>query len=235
MGAALANSLTITAIDMPGHGQSGDWSGEADLHRTCTDAALAFLQEPMDVIGHSFSATVALRLAIEHPELVRTLTLIEPVFFAAAREDAPEELAAHEKEARPYLDALENGDMALAARLFNRLWGEGTRWDDIRLSTRKYMTDRMCLVPAQTPSIFADCAKLLAPERISRAAMPCLLIAGGESPPIARTITASLERRIPDARSVVIPEAGHMAPITHPREVAEAIAGLVEVAQESVN
>lgn len=230
VGAALADTLTITAIDMPSHGKSAVWSGIGDFHRCCTDAALPFLMEPMDVIGHSFGATVALRLAIEHPERVRSLTMIEPVLFAVAGEDAPEELTTHEEEARPYLEALEAGNMALAARLFNRLWGDGTRWDDFHPAARAYMTERMFIVPAQTAAIFDDNAHLLAPERMSRAAMPTLLIAGSKSPAIARTINAALVRRLPDAQTVTIPDAGHMAPMTHPSEVAEAIAALVEMA-----
>ena len=38
--------------------------------------------EPMDVVGHSFGGSIALRLALEMPELVKSLTLIEPVCFA---------------------------------------------------------------------------------------------------------------------------------------------------------
>lgn len=47
--------------------------------------ARAALGAPVDVIGHSFGATVALRLALERPELVRSLVLVEPVLFAAAK------------------------------------------------------------------------------------------------------------------------------------------------------
>ena len=42
-------------------------------------------------------------------------------------------------------------------------------------------------------------------------------------------INKSLERRLPDARRERIAGAGHMAPLTHPREVAQAIRGLFEV------
>ena len=62
-----------------------------------------FITDPIDVIGHSFGATVALRLAVEQPEKVRSLTLIEPVFFAVAGQDVPASLVA----AQPYRDALQ--------------------------------------------------------------------------------------------------------------------------------
>jgi lipase len=46
--------------------------------------------QPVDVIGHSFGGTVALRLAVERPDLVRSLVLIEPVFVAALLADRPD-------------------------------------------------------------------------------------------------------------------------------------------------
>lgn len=230
LGAALADQFTVTAIDLPGHGKSRPWTGAGDLHDACTAQAAACLTEPVDVIGHSFGATVALRLAIDHPDIVRSLTLIEPVLFAAARLDAPDEVAAHMVEAQPYMEALEAGDMAVAARLFNRLWGDGTRWDEIRTSARTYMSERMYLIPLQSHAIFEDSARLLSPDRIARASMPSLLVSGSDSPPVARAINKALARRLPDARELTVDGAGHMVPLTHPQAVAKAIRGLIEVA-----
>lgn len=230
MGAALSETHTLSAIDLPGHGNNPPWNGPGDLHDACTEAAQAVLSEPMDVIGHSFGATVALRLAIEHADKVRSLTMIEPVLFAAVREEAPDELDKHLKDAQPYLSALDAGDMAQAARLFNRIWGDGTRWDDFRETARRYMTDRIYQIPLQTPALFEDRARLLVPERIARVTMPSLLIAGSESPSVARSICSVLTRRLPNARMVMLAGAGHMAPLTHPQEVAHAVTRLGKVA-----
>lgn len=229
VGKALGHAMTLTAPDMPGHGGAADWDGTGDLHDAWTETALAFLETPMDVIGHSFGATVALRLAIAHPEKVRSLTLTEPVFFAAAKSQAPQALAAHMQEAAPYIAALEAGEAAQAARLFNRLWGDGTRWDDFRASARTYMTQRIHFIPAQTPAIFDDSHGLLAPGMMERADMPTLLIEGTQSPAIVHDINAALARRLPQARRETVAQAGHMAPMTHATEVAEAILRLVQV------
>lgn len=64
---ALQDSLHLIAPDGLGHGNAPDWDGQGDYHAAATDRARAFLTEPMDLIGHSFGATVALRLAIETP------------------------------------------------------------------------------------------------------------------------------------------------------------------------
>jgi pimeloyl-ACP methyl ester carboxylesterase len=70
-------------FDLPGHGRSAPWAG-TDYHSDATAVAAALLHGPTHIIGHSFGATVALRLAVERPDLVSRVTLIEPVMFAAA-------------------------------------------------------------------------------------------------------------------------------------------------------
>ncbi len=220
----MSDGLTLTAFDLPGHGRAEDWDGMTDFQDLCTDRALAFLRsDPVDVIGHSFGATVALRVAVEHPERVRTLTLIEPVLFAAARSDAPEALARHLEEARPYLQALEAGESAIAARLFNRDWGDGTKWDDFPKVARDYMVRRIHLVAAQSDAIFDDRPRLLAQGRLERAEMPVLLLEGSCSPSIISVINRLLARRLPNATRETIDGAGHMAPVTHAPEVAKAV------------
>ena len=86
----LSGALTLTAFDMPGHGRSGEWDGHGEIQKRTAEIAADLLDGPAHVIGHSFGATVALRLAVLRPELVRSLVLIEPVFFAVALADHPE-------------------------------------------------------------------------------------------------------------------------------------------------
>jgi pimeloyl-ACP methyl ester carboxylesterase len=223
VGAALSDELTLRAFDLPMHGRSGDWDGQGNIHDVATDMALSLLEAPMDLIGHSFGATVALRLAIEHPELVRSITLIEPVYFAAAKQDDPDAMAEYNEQNAAFEAALAEGDKETAARLFNRVWGDGTKWDQIPEPTRAYMVDRIGFIPASSPFLGEDSAGLLAPGMFDRASMPALLVEGSGSPKAAHAINASLMRRLPNARRVSVDGAGHMVPITHPAEVAEAI------------
>ena len=81
----LRGTLAITAFDLPGHGQSADWDGRGDFVTLTAQIAASFMDGPVDLIGHSVGGVAALQLAFAVPEMVRTLTLIEPVLFAAAR------------------------------------------------------------------------------------------------------------------------------------------------------
>jgi lipase len=229
LAARLGQQLSMTAFDLPGHGRSGDWDGTADLHALSTAIAgvlaaeLAGPAAPVELIGHSFGATVALRLALERPGLVRGLTLIEPVLFAAARDAAPEVFAATATAFAPVYALCAKGEHAAAARAFLRIWGNGQRWDDLPPAQRAYATRRIAMIPATDAALSQDAAGLLRPGRLEALDRPVLLISGGSSPPIIAAIACELTRRLPQARSATVPGAGHMVPITHPGPVAEAI------------
>lgn len=228
MSGFLQNRLTLTAVDLPSHGRSPEWPGRGDFTDFCCQTAARHLIQPVDLIGHSFGAVIALRLALERPALVRSLTLIEPVFFAAARADDPKAFAAYQAENAEFEQALQAGHREQATRQFNRVWGDGTRWDSIRPASREYMVDRIGLIRAQVPALVEDNFGILRPGVLGAVDMPCLLMAGGQSPGIVHSINAALLRRLPGASAAHIPEGGHMLPITHPREVSQAIAGLLD-------
>ena len=223
--ARLGGLLDMTTMDLPGHGRSPDWDRARDFHAQATAMARAALPEApggVHAVGHSFGATVALRLALEGAP-VRSLTLIEPVLFAAAREAGDPAHAAHLQAFAPIEEAFQAGDRETAARLFSRAWGTGQPWDALPAAQRAYLTDRIHLILAGTPALEEDLAGLLAPGRLEALRVPALLIEGARSPAVAGATQAALAARLAGARRVVIEGAGHMAPITHPDVVAEAI------------
>lgn len=224
VGDALAGSCTLHALDLPNHGKSGVWDGTGDMHDTATAMAATVLDTlgPVDVIGHSFGATVALRLAVERPALVRSAVLFEPVYFAPAIADDPAFGRAYAQAMAPFRDALRADDPAAAARLFHGLWGQGPPWSALPEATRTYMTDRIAFVQHSAPFLERDSAGLLAPGRLARAAMPICLMRGALSP-WATEIATALSRRLPAATEVVLPDQGHMAPLSAPGPFAAAL------------
>jgi pimeloyl-ACP methyl ester carboxylesterase len=223
----LSDALTMTAFDLPGHGRSAPWDGVHEIQGVCTGIAAAFAARlapagPVDVIGHSFGATVGLRLALEHPALVRSLTLIESVLFAAAPDAATARDVAFEA-------AMRAGDMDGAARAFTALWGAGDAWNDIDPARRDRMAVQMPLIAAAAPALYDDAGGILHAGRLEAMQAPTLLIEGGRSPAVIHEINGVLAKRIPHARRAVIGGAVHMAPVTHPgavsAEVAKFLAG----------
>jgi len=217
----LAGGLSLTGIDFPGHGRSPDWDGQGDYHTACTAAALAALDGPMHLIGHSLGATVALRLAVERPELVRALVLIEPVFFAAAK--GLDAYAAFEEDVAPFAKAFEAGQNEDAARMFTDLWGTGAAWQDLPAALRQSFVDRIGLIPATEGALYHDNAGVVADGKIEAITCPVLLIEGDQSPAIINAINGVLAERLPDATRGGVKGAAHMVPITHAGQVAAEI------------
>lgn len=222
---ALDGQVTITAFDMLSHGRSPDWDRKGDYQDRNTEAGLSLMpDEPVDLIGHSFGATVALRMALSRPEQVRSLILIEPVLFRVAVEDAPEVAHRTQEESMPFIEAFEAGDEALAARLFNRSWSSGTpRWPDLPEATRAAMTRAIHIVPACDASVYQDRAGVLRPGVLQGLEMPVLLLQGSDTQPVIAVVNEGLAQRLPNVRSDVIAGAGHMVSITHPAETAARI------------
>lgn len=224
---ALSDDLSLLAFDLPSHGKSGVWDRTGNVHDEATAMGRALMKEPMDVIGHSFGATVALRLAVESPELVRSLTLIEPVFFAVAAADEPGLIEAHKNANAPMDAAFARGDEEEAARIFNRGWGDGTPWDELPHKLRQHMVRLVHFVPASADFLIRDSAGMMAPGRLARAAMPTLLLEGDQSPAMSAKVNIALQKRLPDAQRVVIAGVGHMLPVTHPHSVVAPIRALL--------
>lgn len=223
LGARLGDQLTLTAPDMLSHGRSPVWDGAGDFQDRSVAAVEHLLTDGMDLIGHSFGATIAMRLALAHPQKVRSLTMIEPVFFAVALADAPELVTDHDQQVAGFTEAMRVGDHALAARLFNRMWSteNAPRWPDLPESTRAGMIRAIHVVPACRPALYDDNAGLLEPGVLTRITSPTLLLRGSETHPIIAAVNEGLAARLPEAECAVVPGAGHMLPISHPDETAK--------------
>ncbi|MEX3016402.1 alpha/beta fold hydrolase [Gymnodinialimonas hymeniacidonis] len=218
----LAHRLTMSAPDLLAHGAGPEADRNRDFHDQASEAAARHLPDaPAHLIGHSFGATLALRLAVEAPERVRSLTLIEPVLFCAA--DGPGR-AAHDAHFAPLAAAMTDGDLAEAARVFLGLWGTED-FDDLPKAQQRYIIDRIWIPEATEPALIQDRAALL--PRLGDLYVPTLLIEGAHSPPVINEINTRLALGLPNATRVRIAGASHMAPITHPAETAAAIDGFL--------
>lgn len=228
---ALAGQLqgvTLTAIDQVGHGHAAAWDGVSDLHGSATEASILMAERlgqgrALDLFGHSFGATVALRIALARPDLVRSLTLVEPVIFAAAHATGDAAFAPFRARHLAFAGLIRSGQREAALRMFLGDWGTGDALEHMPERTRTYMLDRIHLIEAQNPVLLEDAADLLRPGGLESIKVPVLLIDGAESPPVIDAVHQALARRLPRVLRMSVAGAGHMVSITHAGDIAAAV------------
>src|SRR4051812_23112531 len=220
----------VIAFDRPGYGHSerpARWrfgpSGQAHLF----NEALHKLEvrRPI-VLGHSWGALVAVALALEHPEAVRSLVLESGLYFPSLRLDAPF-LA---PPAIPFLGAVMRHTVSpLAARAMWRGWLKALFAPaPIPANFRAFPT-WMALRPGQLQAVAEEAlltfpATLRLMRRYRELTLPVVLVAGGKDRYVnTRSHTARLHKMLPASRLLLSPDAGHMVHHSDRETVLDAI------------
>jgi pimeloyl-ACP methyl ester carboxylesterase len=86
----LAHEARVLLLDLPDHGRSA-WSADfsySAMAATVADTLRRESAEPYVLVGHSMGGKVAMMLALEHPELVDRLAVVDvsPVAYGGLRE-----------------------------------------------------------------------------------------------------------------------------------------------------
>ena len=221
---ALGGGLTVHNIELPGHGLAEDWDRSRDFTGQAVGIALAGMPgTPVPLIGHSYGAALALRLAVERPYRVSSLVLIEPTLFAAAKGRWGYDKVVRDLE--PFDRKMKAAQFATAAKEFYALWGDGRAWNDLNAEQKSYILDRIEIIPAGNRLLMDDWSGILKPGRLEALEIPVTFVDGGNSHPVIADIISELGDRMRDAEWLTVPDAGHMVPITHPELVAKAIKG----------
>lgn len=216
--------VALLAPDFPSHGGSAPWDAlrHPDYQRLCTQIAAGLIARPVDLIGHSFGAVVALRLAVAAPDAVRSLTLIEPVLFAALPEG---ETRDHLRATQAQFEAMiAQGEAEAAAARFYARWGAGEAWESLSQSRRARFTALAPVCAAAGRAHLDDPSDILRAGGLESIDAPVMMILGEESPSIVHEAAAVVAGRFADVGTAVVPQAGHMLPFTHSASVRDLIA-----------
>lgn len=205
------------AVELPGFGEAvpgpGPQAPWEDVLQTMKELGLARAA----LVGNSFGAAVALRVAAVAPAAVSALALISPP--PLAMEPSPQLSAAWEAEET----ALERGDAEAAVAAVVDAWTQP--------SAPQALRNRVAAMQRRTFELQADVAEISEapdpleqhPERVAELQMPVLAAAGEYDMPDFKKGAEELAQALPRGRFVLIKGAGHLAPL----EVPEAFRELV--------
>lgn len=175
---------------------------------------LAAFMEALDIpsahlIGHSYGAMIALRTAIDHPELVNSLVLGEPVVesLISGTHIGDSVIADTRISANLAVSHYEAGRDEAAMRTFIKMvFGSDESYDAVPQAWRdkwlQNLVEGICIAETQ------DMASL-ARKDIAQLNIPSLLIEGEYSPAIFRLVTDSLNAILPNSELKVLSKASH--------------------------
>lgn len=220
---------TVTAPDWPGHGKSEPWLGQGLMRA----AAVGIVEDtvgdgPVDLVGHSYGGVVALDYATRHPEKVRSLALIEPIFLAVVGQDDRPVLDAYLEHMQPHFDALAAQENEDAARFFMEIWGGGITWDKLPEEQRAALTAQIPVVDACKPGDESSPEELEVLQRLDQLSMPIQLVYGDRTLEVVQAAMVGLHKRLRHSQVTKVEKAGHMLPLTHPQMVADLLQALWE-------
>ena len=223
-------SLEVLVLDRRGHGAS---LGPPRSRPVRDDAAdLAALLESLDLfpvhlVAHSYAGAVALRFAIDRPEMVRSLSLHEPPFVGMLALDpatAPEadRLLA---EVRSIQARVRSGDTEAAVRaLVDSFSGHEGTWERLSSKTRAIFRS---LAPRWSEEL--DDPEAICPDldALHDLLVPTLLTSGELSPPPVRRINSALAGVLRNVHVRDLTDAGHVPQITDPAQSAGVVLGFL--------
>ena len=224
----LGEEFRLIAPDQWGCGKSDPWTGRGAF--TLAEEAAPILDliyrvgKPVHLVGHSYGGGVALRVARKRPDMIRSLTLVEPSCFHLLRGGHALDRALFGEiagVAGDVTEAVASGDYWGGMAHFVDYWNGPGAWQGMPHAARMKLSQRLGKVVLDFRALFEEPASLAAYAALT---MPTLILRGERSPGPSRRIVDLLVSAMPRARLARIPDAGHMSPMTHPEPVNAAIA-----------
>ncbi len=199
----------VLAVDLPGHGRSegvGEQSIAAYAQRLM-DWASALRLPPAVWIGHSMGGAIVQHLALHYPEQVAGLGLVgtgarlrvHPLILegTAKEETFPDTVATIVQ-------------WSFAPQSSARL--------------RELATQRMAETrPSVLHGDFLACDRFDVMDQVAAITCPTLVLCGAEDKMTPPRYAEYLASQIPNARLVIVPNAGHMVMLEQPEAVAQAL------------
>src|SRR5687768_9280354 len=174
------------------------------------------------IAGHSTGASIGAQLALDHPEKVHTLTLLEPTLVSLPLG------AAFLQAAGPVFEAYGRGDHSGAFAMFAAA-ASGLDWEACRALLEQRIPGVVTQSVEDADTFFgvelpAVASWTFGPEQAAAIRTPVLSVIGAETLPLWVEIAGFLRSSLPHVEELTIDGAGHLLQIQRPEPVARGVA-----------
>ncbi|MEZ4766851.1 MAG: alpha/beta fold hydrolase [Caldilineales bacterium] len=214
---ATAPFFRVITPDLRGHGLSAKPDGPYRISLFAADVAALMRRieaRPAHVVGLSLGGAVAQQLALDAPEMVRSLVLVNTAarFMSAGWR---KRLMGIRRFASTYLGGMQAVADDVSRQLFPRLEQAALRSEAVQRLT------------ANDPRAYRDSlmaiARFNAEDRLPAITCPTLVISGDRDYAVPMASKQRLAEQIPGSRLVVIPQSGHATPADQPEAFNQAL------------
>jgi pimeloyl-ACP methyl ester carboxylesterase len=175
---------------------------------------LSRIDEPYHIVGHSYGGAVGLRLALDFPEQVLSVSVHEPVLFHLLRQQqCTEEWEEISRLSGEVMRLIDQQDLSGGARVFVEYWNGTGAWRSLTAGQQERTALAARKAPLDFAALFGESDPL---ARFGGLAGKTLLTVGERTRAPAAKVAALLGGVLGPGSLHTIPGAGHMAPITAP-------------------
>jgi non-heme chloroperoxidase len=181
----------------------------------------AFIRERkldrVHLVGLSYGAFTALAFAVQHPEMVKSLVLVEPPVHQWVKDVPGGEILYKEFMTNvwePVTKAFQQRDTVQAMKIFVNSLSSTRTFDHLVPEARSVImrNARAIGALARSSEPFPDLSKSM----VRKLHIPSLIVTGENTIKIHKLVNEELARLLPNAKKVVIPNAGHGSPRDNP-------------------
>jgi len=206
----LEPAFRVIAVDLPGHGASPVPPSGMTIEDMADDVAALAAEvagAPAHVVGLSLGACVALRVALQAPSRVRSLTLVNP--FACVRPGGPGDLA---RLAHRLVLLTTAPTPTLAAHVARRLFP----WPEQRALYEAAVASLGATPRRGYAAAMRALARFDARGQVAAIRRPTLVVAGDRDTVVPLDAKLRVGAAIPGARVEIVPGSGHATPYDQP-------------------
>jgi pimeloyl-ACP methyl ester carboxylesterase len=230
---ALQPSYRCIAPDLIGYGTSPPWpsavSFDLDAELRVLEPLLQCCASSLHLVGYSYGGALALHIALAYPRRVHSLTLIEPVFFAALKYAG--DWTSYFQFCRlrdEFVSTLARGDRELAMGRFIDFWMGDGAWRRLSADSRVNMLKAADKIVLDWQASFAADPGIAC---LSALAARTMLVRGSDSPRPMCSLVDALHAMMPGSDLLVVEGANHLLPLTDASALTSAILSNLNAAE----